>query len=288
MIDTSLSCKALLVELRISNWSGRRYDLSASNSVAEKFNNNPDYARVNKALVAKEAIQKIYKVVYTARRYHYSMTLPWGDSGTRILPGELYLEFTKKIREFKQEFNSRVEEFISSYPELMKEAKNTLNGLFKADDYPDLRILRNKFCFELHFTPISEVNDLRINLQEADKEKLRRDVEYRQNQLQEEAMTNLWQRVYELVKPMADKLNDPKGIFRDSLVEKIHDLTNLLPKLNITGDKKLNDLTNEIRQKLCSRSPGELRDLDGVRGRVAKDADDILDRMKGYTGGGKS
>ena len=101
-------------------------------------------------------------------------------------------------------------------------------------------------------------------------------------------MTNLWQRVYELVKPLADKLNDPKGIFRDSLVEKIHDLTNLLPKLNITGDKKLNDLTNEIRQKLCSRSPGELRDLDGVRGRVAKDADDILDRMKGYTGGGKS
>jgi hypothetical protein len=287
MIDTNLSSKALLVELKIGNWSGRRYDPSASLSVSETFNNDPEYARVNKALVAKDAIQKIYQIVYAVRRYHYSMTLPWGDSGARLLPGELYLEYSKKIGEFKRKFISRVEEFLSSYPELMKEARHTLNGLFKPDDYHSLRGLRNKFCFELHFTPISEIDDLRINLQKADKEKLKREIEYRQNQLQEEAMTNLWQRLYELVKPMADKLNDPKGIFRDSLVEKIHDLVNLLPKLNISGDQHLTDLTNEIRQKLCTHSPAELRDLDGVRGQVAKDADDILDKMKGYTGGEK-
>lgn len=285
MIDTHLSSKALLVELKISNWSGRRYDPSASLSVSETYNNDPDYARVNKALIAKEAIQRIYRIVYSARRCHYSMTLPWGDSGVRLLPGELYLEYTKKIGEYKRKFNAKVEEFLGKYPELMKQARNTLNGLFKDDDYPPLRTLRSKFCFELHFTPISEVNDLRINLREADKEKLKREMEYHHSKLQQEALTDLWQRLYETIKPMSDKLNDPKGIFRDSLVEKVHDLVNLLPKLNVTGDQHLTDLTNEIRQKLCNHSPAELRDMDGVRGQVAKDADDILERMKGYTGG---
>ena len=284
-MSTRLPEKALVVDLKISNWTGRRQDPEAGVTLSKTFNNDPDYARVNKSLVAKDEIQKIFRLIYEARRYHYSQTLPWGDGGQRLLPGDLYLEYSKKISDYRRKFLTRVENFLRIYPELMRDAAKTLNGLFKNDDYPDLRILRNKFSFEVRFSPISEADDLRVKLQDDEVEKLKRQIEARQSSLQEEAMRDLWGRVYEVVKPLADKLNDPKGIFRDSLVEKVHDLTNLLPRLNIAGDKALNDLTNEIRAKLCQHSPAELRDLDGVRGKVAKEADEILDRMKGYVGG---
>ncbi|KQC16176.1 MAG: hypothetical protein APR56_00445, partial [Methanosaeta sp. SDB] len=231
--------------------------------------------------------QKIFRLIYEIRRWHYGQTLPWGDGGQRLLPGDLYLEYSKKISNYRRKFMTRVENFLRIYPELMRDAAKTLNGLFKNDDYPDLRDLRNKFAFEVRFSPISEADDLRVKLQDDEVEKLKRQIESRQSSLQEEAMRDLWGRVYEVVKPLADKLNDPKGIFRDSLVEKVHDLTNLLPRLNIAGDKALNDMTNEIRAKLCKHSPAELRDLEGVRGKVAKEADEILDRMKGYVGGSR-
>lgn len=285
-MTTKLPEKALLVELKIGNWSGRKYDPDASQTIADTYHNDPEYARVNKGLIEKEEIQKIYRIVYDARRFHYSQTLPWGERA-RLLPGELYLDYSKKISEFKRKFLSRVDNFLKNYPDLMRDARKTLDGLFKGDDYPSLRDLRQKFCFVVSFSPISDADDLRVNLQEEDIEKLKKQIEYRQDELQKEAMTNLWERLFGVVKPLADKLNDPKGIFRDSLVEKIHDLVNLLPKLNIAGDKHLTDLTNEIRTKLCKHTPAELRDMDGARGKVAKEADEILGKMQGYTGGGK-
>jgi hypothetical protein len=283
---TKLPEKALLVDIRIGNWSARIHDADASQSVSNEYKNDPAYARVNKSLVAREEIQKIWQLVYEARRYHYSVTLPWGDNGSRLLPATLYLDFTKKISAYRQQFISRVEKFLSLYPDLIKDAKKSLGGLFKQDDYPSPGALRGKFSFETHFTPISDANDVRVKLQEEDVEKLKRQIEARQTDLQAEAMRSVWERLYEVVGHLSEKLNDPKAIIRDSVVEKVHDLVAILPKLNIAGDAALNSMTNEIRKKIIRHTPEEMRKTDGVRGEVAKEASEILDKMKGYVGGG--
>lgn len=284
---TKLPEKALLVDLRIGNWSGRIHDADAAQTVSRAYKNDPAYARVNKSLIAREEIQKIWQFVYEARRYHYSVTLPWGDNGSRLLPATLYLDFIKSISSYRQKFVSRVEKFLSLYPSLIQEAKKTLGGLFKQDDYPSPASLRGKFSFETHFTPISDADDVRVKLQEADVEKLKRQIESRQNELQAEAMRSVWQRLYEVVGHLSEKLSDPKGIIRDSVVEKVHDLVGILPKLNIANDPALTDMANEIRGKLCRHTPEEMRKTDGVRGEAAKEASEILDKMKGYVGGGK-
>ena len=279
-----LTEKALLVELRIGNWSGRRYDPSASLSLADTYRNDPEYARVNKAIIAKDEIKKILRVVNMARRVHYEMTLPWGDGGLRLLPGELYLEYSRKIGSLKQQFVAKVEKFCLAYPRLVKAAQGVLNGLFNPDDYPSIDEVRRKFSFDIHFSPISDASDLRVKLQAHEVDKLRRDIESRQGELQEEAMRSLWKRLYEVIRPLAEKLNDPTGIFRDSLVGNVHDLVTLLPSLNVTQDPELTRMANEVRRKLCGYSPEELRKAEGARGKAARDADEILERMKGYVG----
>ena len=60
---------------------------------------------------------------------------------------------------------------------------------------------------------------------------------------------------------MAEKLADSDKIFRDSLINNLCDLCDLLPKLNITGDKNLDNMRKEIEQQLCRYMPENLRQI---------------------------
>ena len=116
-------------------------------------------------------------------------------------------------------------------------------------------------------------------------QKIKKEVEKSVNDAFNTAMQNLWERLRDVVARMVDKLSDKDAVFRDSLVENIVELVNILPKLNVTGDPKLTKITKEIEGSLCNVSPKELRDNEVVREKVATKAKSILDAMEGYMGG---
>src|SRR6185369_3013865 len=97
MTKNLLAEKAVLASLNISQWSGRKLDRKITDEVNESHGAVADAGRYNKLLVAKVTLDPIQQIVGEARSYHIRMTLPWSDSGTRILPSALYLEYTKKI-----------------------------------------------------------------------------------------------------------------------------------------------------------------------------------------------
>jgi hypothetical protein len=70
--------------------------------------------------------------------------------------------------------------------------------------------------------------------------------------------------------------------FRDSAVNNIQELVDLLPALNVTGDTSLTKVTNDIKERLLAGSPQELREDPMLRKTVAKDARKILEDMEGY------
>lgn len=281
---TKLPEKALIVNLSIGNWSGRVHDNDAAQTVSSAYKNDPAYASVTKSLVAREEIQKVAQVVFEARRYFYYTTLPWTDNGSRLLPADLYLDFTKRIASYRQQFISRVQQFLTIYPDLIEAAKTNLGGLFKQDDYPTAVTLRHKFSFEIHFEPISDSNDVRVKLQEEEVEKLKGQIEARQTELQAAAMKSVWERLYAVVGHLSDKVSDPRAVIRNSVLEKIHDLIAILPKLNITNDPALNEMAREVQKRLGSCIPDQIRKSEAVRGEVAREASEILEKMRAYVG----
>jgi hypothetical protein len=92
-----------------------------------------------------------------------------------------------------------------------------------------------------------------------------------------EATQDIWDRITKIVGHMARKLSDPEGIFRNSLVENVKDLIELLPKLNFTGDPAVSDVIDEMRTLVVD--PDTLRTDSQVRSQVAKEAQQILDRL---------
>ena len=164
------------------------------------------------------------------------------------------------------------------------QAERDLNGLFSRKDYPDPVSLRDKFNFSVSVNPVPDSDDFRVSLSDDEVDQIKADIEARVKDSISSAMRDAWDRLYQAIKHMTEKLNDPKAIFRDSLVKNITDLCDLLPRLNLTGDPNLEKITTEARAALGALDPEDLRRYELERKVAADKAGDILSKMSSYMG----
>ena len=71
--------EAVIVRLNISQWTARKFDKKASLETTAAHGAVPDVARVNKLLIAKEAMSNLQRIVTNARVYHNENTAAWDD-----------------------------------------------------------------------------------------------------------------------------------------------------------------------------------------------------------------
>lgn len=276
--------KAMLVNLSISQWTARRFDRKATNRVIEDFSAGPDSGRFNKLLVDLVAVKRYQKAANEARVFHYENTLPWGDDDSRILPASNYLPYTKKMRELRSSFEAAVDEFVSEYPDLINRAQRDLNGLFSPEDYPEVGSLHSKFRFSVSVSPVPDSGDFRVSLSQDEVEQIKADIEARVKDSVSSAMRDAWNRLYQAVKHMVEKLRDRDSIFRDSLVGNIAELCDILPRLNLTGDSNLAKMIYEAKMSLASLDPEILRKYELERKAAADKAENVLSKMSAYVG----
>jgi hypothetical protein len=301
----SIKCRAMLVALKISTWSARKYDRKASNEVANAHGASEDAGRYNKLLVAREALAEIIKVDGQLRTYHYKHTLPWSDEGSRILPAAHFMTYSQAMKLMRRERAGAVEKFLGEYPELVKDARARLKTLFNKADYPGEDEIESRFRVDISLMPFPDSEDFRVNLADERVEEIRAEIEERVNGAVGEATKSLWQRVYEQVAHMSERLKiydepSPKlqakgkkatkpeakervaNPFRDSLVENLRELAGLLPTLNFVGDPELNKMAKRLERELCEHEPEVLRSNKELRVKQAKTADQILASMRHY------
>jgi hypothetical protein len=96
------------------------------------------------------------------------------------------------------------------------------------------------------------------------------------------AMQDVYVRLSDVVGHFAKIMADDRKVFRDSTVSNIEELVDLIPGLNVLDDPALNALGVEIKQKLMGIDPKDLRKNPEVRTQAAKDAENIMERMKGF------
>ncbi|MEW5804856.1 MAG: hypothetical protein AB1847_22445 [bacterium] len=285
--------KAMLITLHISQWFARKYDKKISKEVAERYETSEDAGRYNKVLIARDEIKKIQAIATEIRLFHYEQTLPWGDNGERILPNTNYLYYTRKMGEYKDKFDAAVDRFCENYPVLIEEAKRRLNGMFDPKDYPDPSKIGLKYKVETVINPIPDGHDFRVDLQSEEVNRIQEEIETRVSKAVDRAHQDLWQRLYDTVSHMADKLSDTDAIFRNTLVGNMVDLCELLPRLKLIDDPGMDKIRNEVIEKLCSKNPQVLREDSKERQETAEaaknilgaiEAQGVLDVMAGYIG----
>lgn len=277
----NLTDRAMLITLTISTWTARKYDRAVSDDVAATNGMANDMGRYHKRLVGDNAASIELKTISTAaREFHYTYTLPWSTEGARILPVAAYMTYIEKMRDYKQAFDEAVDKFVSDYPTLKEHAKHLLGKLYKDEDYP--LTIADRFKFHYAILPLPDAGDFRVHLTQEEIEAIKEQITDEVNAATAKAMRDVWQRFYEAMTHMVDRLSKPDAVFRNSLFENVQELCTLLPALNLTGDKELTQLGQDIATTVLSWSPDDVRGSASDRQAVAQHAAAIQKKIAAY------
>lgn len=288
METIGIQTSAMLVELNISSWTARKLDRRVSDEVDATKATRARAGNYNKNLLAgTQVLDSIIKYAAQARAWHNRQTIPWSDNGLRLLPMPLFLDYKAQLNTLEQNYNKLVDNFIEAYPNLVSAAAFNLGDLFDRDEYPDAEVVRRKFGFAYYFTPVPMAGDFRVDTSEAALQELKEHYENQYNSRLENAMQDVWQRMFDCLTHMKDRLTDEvvagdvkKKIFRDSLIENAMELINIMPALNLTNDPKLTQATQDLKQALLGVDVKTLRDNGTVRQDVRMQVEEILGKFQ--------
>ena len=278
----SLSDKALLAQLSISQWTARKYDRKVSNEIANQHNAAIQAGRYHKALLPMaDQLTNVHKKAGHIRNTFYANTVPWGIEGTMMLPSKNYLDFMAIFRKEKSEWESIVTEFFSSYEQLCRDARRWRGSMYDPNDYPPLSEIRDKFRMELAIMPVPE-NDFRVEIPEAEKAQLEAELGQRVQDASDLAMKNVWQQLYDKVEWLHEKLTDPNKLLQAGTYQGMSVLCDLLPKLNVADDPALDGVAAQVKATIANHHHESLRNDPDLRRTVAAETKEIMDRIKGY------
>jgi len=281
-----IASKSLLVRLRIGIWSNSRHDRNADERIREQSGAEYGSAKVYKRLVKSKTLKLINRNGESARLRHRTLTMPWLDDNYRIIAGSVLEKHGEEMDGFAHQRTKLVDEFVDEdYAVCVRAAESELGTLFDPNDYPDPSTLRRKFHFSYFHYPVVSDNDWRVQYDEDRKRKLVENTHEHMVGALQDAMKDLWRRVYDRVSHARDTLADPDKIFRDTTIGHMVELSELIPQMNLLGDPDIEQFADEISAKLCQFDPSDLRSSGGNktwtndRRMVADAADDILRRM---------
>jgi hypothetical protein len=279
---------SMLTEFNASVWTARKLDKSATEEVVSNKNAKAkDAARVNKHLLAgRPELDVIQQLVGRARTYVYDNTLPWSDSGLRLLPTINFEKFATKMNEFEDEFTDTVKKFVDIYPTLITAQAMALGDMFKRDDFPTQNELLTKFAFRVNYLPVPTSGDFRIDVGNAATAELRERLARVTKERVDSAMADIRMRLRDHLARMSDRLTTdyvggeakPRR-FHDTLVDGALELCDLAKALNVVNDPDLERSRAHLEQVLTGVTPTDLRKNEAIRQDVKKNVDSILDKF---------
>lgn len=251
----SISSSSMLVELGISVWTGRKKDKAASADVTAQNSARTGVASVNKKLLGDCAeLTALQKFAGNVRTMHYSMTMPWSDSGMRLLPTAMYFKYQQQMTQLQNEFDRLVQAFLDAYDWEVVQAQTKLGTLFHRDEYPTVESLRNKFGFRMSYIPLPDAGDWRVDMEREAQDVLKAQYADFYTKQVEGAMRDIWERLHKQLATLVAQLNvdaeGKKGKIYASTIENVLGLTDMLEAANFTNDPNLTLAYNRIRAGL--------------------------------------
>lgn len=257
---------AMLVDLNISTYSGRKQDKTTQEEVTtSKGAGSKHAASVYKNLFANcTELSAITKFQARARAEHYKLTLPWSDSGSRLLPTAGLLDYTAAMNQAQAEFKRLVDAFVAKYDTLVAAAAFQLGTLFDRDEYMSSGQVARRFHMGVTYTPLPTSGDFRLDIESEIQADLIKRYEDRTTALLAQANQDAWTRLHVVLSKLSDRLivdeDGKKNTFHDSMVTNAEELCGLLTSLNVMKDADLERARRRLQEAMEGVTPKDLRD----------------------------
>ena len=286
--DYNIAARTLLVTLQVSQWSARREDKRETADITSKHNAKARAARVNKSLFPScNELADIHKATSELRKYVMRVSLPWLNSGQRIIKSSEYMNVTQGIAKRKAKWEGLVNKFLADYDNHVARAAYDLGTLYDADDYPTAGRVRQMFGIHATFSPVPTASDFRVSMSNEHLDKIKADLEEATRAQINDSMFDAYSRLRDVLSHAAEKLLTKDAIFRNSLVENVREVCDTIDALNITNDPRLTKLAKEMGGLFDRWDVKDIRKDEDVRtivGDKAKSAVAEVDKIMGAFG----
>ena len=277
----SISSSAMLVEFGVSQWMGRKKDKKASADVAMDNHAETGVASVSKKLLGTcVELDTVHKLTGNIRNIHYGMTMPWSDTGLRLLPTAQYFKYHQIMSAGGTEYWRLVAGFLGVFEWLKSQAQAKLGDLYNPAEYPTLAEIERKFAFNLSYIPLPDAGDFRVDVGNDALAQVKTDYEEYYGRQITNAMNDVWARLHDVLTRMSSQLSyksdGKKEVFRDSLVGNVIDMVELLDVCNVTGDSQMAALKAKLSDAMYGVTADVLREDTFTRDDTKRTVDQII------------
>jgi hypothetical protein len=287
----NIQSNAMLAQTSISMFGQSKKDKNESNKYAQSHSTTTDSVKVIKTLFDKNDIAEIKCHATMARNAHAKYTLPWNDQGQRLLPCSVFARYQAEMSEYKSNFDFAVSQFIDKYDAILYRNKQRLNGLYNESDYPSAEEINHRFKMKTSVIPMPRTDDFRVNeLNDADIASIKKGYEIELQDKLKDTQKDILNRLLEAITHMRDILKDQDKVFHASSADKIRELIDLAPKLNVMNDPDIASTISNLTV-LAHWRPEDVkraRTEKSVRNNMAQCCDQsvelIMDNLGGYAG----
>jgi len=313
MTKYNLREHAILVRFTASKWGISRKDAERTEAAARQYDSNTNMVALTKNLIdPKNPLYKaIAKNIGLAGNTFRAMAGPWDKSsgGFWIISTKGYPKLQSVMLEFEQINDELVEDFIKALPMILAEAQQAAGQLYDPALIPTPSEIRDAFTFEFETEVLPDRGNTILDLDEKRAAMIRDDAEAKANkQLADlsaythEVLRDKLTDVVTNMREFGDEIDGSKRTrsFKNSLVQNMRDLCDLLPALNVQGNPKMDKLAQDIAAKLAINSADDLRgnkvkgdkrsdeareaEAATLRENTADAAQDMLDNLAGVFG----
>jgi hypothetical protein len=289
----TIATSAVLIDLRVSTWTGRKRDKKSTADVVH--NNNAGSAKaasvVKNLMTDDKDLDAIRAHAQDTRLKLISSTLAWGDKGTRLLPSARIFAVASDLDTCTEQYEKLVNKFLTEYTLKVSAAAFKLGALFRREEFPPADVIARKFTMSYAMTPVPTSGDFRVDVQNDVGAFLQQQFKTAADARVAEALREPWERAFQVLQAAKERIEaamtyeasegeDGKKtraprIFQ-SMFDNAVELAETLDTLNITNDPQLADCAAKMRRLFGSVDAKSFRESPDHQAAVRKQVDDLM------------
>lgn len=284
-LDT-VRTKALLVSVTVETPGQTKEDKEITREVHDKHHASDDAGRYTKNLWP-EPVLKPWKTAsgrvasYLRRPPPVGVTVPFA-AGLYIMPSAIYFSASAQAGAYIRAAMSVADSIASKFDDWIEQAKASRNGMFNPRDYPKSKEeFRNQFGIDMRYFPIPSGSHFMLDMIDEEVQSMAAATDQKVEAALKEGQRALLRQMIPPLQHMAQTLKDEKAKFKNSLVNNIGEMVELVPKYNLLGDPMLQKFADEMRDTLLV-NPDSLRENRAFRSDVQKRADELCKKLQAY------
>jgi hypothetical protein len=255
-------------------WFGVRRTLTPDQKTqaADTFGAQGTYLSAAKKLLdtSHPAFRAVTSIRSRAIGLWKGMTLPYPEPGLRLIRQDDITGFSVQMRMLQSQLKSAVAELSDRYQDLKVAARERLGQLFCGTDYPEA--LEGYFALAFDFPSVEPPEYLKLlspELYEQEAQRVSARFQEAAQLAEQTFLDEFAKAVSHLTERLSGQEDGKPKVFRDSVVENLHEFFERFRHLSVRSSQQLDELVDSAQRITRGVEPQQLRDNGALRQKIA-------------------